>query len=149
MPFSNGFSTGFAGVGLDEGTLQHLEAVAEQLGWRWWEFHEWPGSIAPGTVGMTARVAAPGLDESGQRDRWEVHVVWSAKEPRRALTGATLTTSAARPSCDLRWRQERARGRHGAHRPEVVPATHQGGGAAVGSKTEPAYVGWVITVEEA
>ena len=38
----------------------------------------------PGTVGMTARVAAPGLDESGQRDRWEVHIVWSGKEPSSA-----------------------------------------------------------------
>ena len=33
---------------------------------------------------MTARVAAPGLDGSGQRDRWEVYVVWSAKEPKSA-----------------------------------------------------------------
>ena len=148
MPFSNGFSTGFAGVGLDEGTLQHLEAVADQLGWRWWEFHEWPGSIAPGTVGMTARVAAPGLDDSGQRDRWEVHIVWSGKEPksadrsdandlrrqavdaiydgvRNSLVDVTVPTA-------LRW---------------FMPRSKVTG--AVGSKSEPAYVGWVITVEEA
>ena len=97
---------------------------------------------------MTARVAAPGLDDSGQRDRWEVHIVWSGREPksadrsdandlrrqavdaiydgvRNSLVDVTVPTA-------LRW---------------FMPRSKVSG--AVGSKSEPAYVGWVITVEEA
>ena len=148
MPFDDGFSAGFSKAAGASTTLADLKGVAEELGWRWWEFHEWPGSIAPPTVGMTARIAAPGLDASGQRERWEVHVVWSAKEPksadrsdandlrrlavdtiydrvRNALVDVTAPTA-------LRWFQPRSKLE-----------------GAVGSQTGPAYVGWVITVEEA
>ena len=148
MPFDDGFSDGFSKDASASTTLADLEGVADGLGWRWWEFHEWPGSIAPPTVGMTARIAAPGLDDSGQRDRWEVHIVWSGREPksadrsdandlrrqavdaiydgvRNALVDVTVPTA-------LRW---------------FTPRSKVSG--AVGSKSEPAYVGWVITVEEA
>ena len=46
--YSSAYSAAYDGGGLQSGqTLAALKQLAEDLDWRWWEFHEWPGSDRP------------------------------------------------------------------------------------------------------